>query len=154
VESGQFAMDFPYDGKYQGVYQERQRGAAAALYHAMGIAREDKQKRNDAFMRNFIFFDAPHVAFLFMSQEHTLREAMDVGMYAQSLMLSLTAHGIGSCPQTALGFHADVVREVLGIDPQFKLLFGISFGYADENAAVNRCRTERADIKDNTFFHG
>lgn len=152
--NGQITMDFPYDGKYHGVYRERQVGAAEAMFGVMGITREDKIKRNEAFMRNFIFFDAPHIAFLFIPQEHSLREAVDIGMYAQSLMLSLTAYGIGSCPQTSLGFHADLVRKTLGIEDNFKLLFGISFGYTDENAEVNRCRTERAVLAENTVFHG
>ncbi len=150
---GEFSMDFPYEGKYPGVYKERQNGAANALYTSMGIAREDKVKRNEAFMRNFAFFDAPHAAFLFMPQEFGLREAADVGMYAQNLMLSLTAHGLASCPQTALGFHADVVRKLFNIAPEHKLLFGISFGYEDTAAAANSCRTDRAALAENTFFH-
>jgi nitroreductase len=151
--NGVVNMDFPYDGKYSGVYKERQVGAAESMFGAMGIAREDKLKRNEAFMRNFVFFDAPHVAFLFIPDAFSLREAVDIGMYAQSLMLALDAHGLGSCPQTSLGFHADLVRETLGVDPSLKLLFGISFGYEDTSAAVNACRTLRAPIEDNTFFH-
>ena len=151
---GEITMDFPYAGKYHGVYKERQGQAAADLFQVMGISREDKVKRNEAFMRNFIFFDAPHVAFLFIPQEYGLREATDIGMYAQSLMLSLTAYGLGSCPQTSLGFHADLVRKTLGVDDSFKLLFGISFGYIDESADANRCRTGRAAVAENTFFHG
>jgi hypothetical protein len=152
--SGDISMDFPYAGKYHGVYKERQGEAANALFKVMGITREDKVERNAAFMRNFTFFDAPHVAFLFIPQEYGLREATDIGMYAQSLMLSLTAYGIGSCPQTSLGFHADLVRKTLGMDENFKLLFGISFGYIDETAAANQCRTARATVNENTFFHG
>lgn len=151
--SGNISMDFPYAGKYHGVYKERQGEAANDLFKVMSITREDKAKRNEAFMRNFTFFDAPHVAFLFIPQEYGLREAVDIGMYAQSLMLSLTAHGIGSCPQTSLGFHADLVRKTLGVDESFKLLFGISFGYIDETAAANQCRTTRAAVNENTFFH-
>ncbi len=151
---GEITMDFPYSGKYHGVYKERQGEAANDLFKVMDITREDKVKRNEAFMRNFIFFDAPHVAFLFIPQEYGLREATDIGMYAQSLMLSLTAHGLGSCPQTSLGFHADLVRKTLGVDDSFKLLFGISFGYPDDTAAANQCRTARAALSDNTFFHG
>jgi nitroreductase len=151
---GDITMDFPYAGKYHGVYKERQGQAADTLFKVMGIAREDKVKRNEAFMRNFAFFDAPHVAFLFIPQEYGLREATDIGMYAQSLMLSLTAHGLGSCPQTSLGFHADMVRKTLGVDEGFKLLFGISFGYIDETDAANQCRTGRAALSENTFFHG
>ena len=32
---GEFTMDFPYDGKYQGVYKERQYASAEALYSAI-----------------------------------------------------------------------------------------------------------------------
>lgn len=152
--SGQITMDFPFEGKYHGVYKERQVAAAEELFNVMDIKREDKVRRGEAFMRNFTFFDAPHIAFLFIPEEFGLREAVDIGMYAQSLMLSLTAHGLGSCPQTSLGFHADFVRQTLGIDPSCKLIFGISFGYEDTSAAANRCRTARAAVAENIVFHG
>src|SRR5262245_29834082 len=64
--AGRMTMDFPYDGKYTGVYKERQHDAASRLYSGMGITREDKAARGVAFMRNFEFFGAPHVAFVFM----------------------------------------------------------------------------------------
>lgn len=152
--AGAFSMDFPYEGKYPGVYRERQHDAAQQLYSAMGIAREDKARRQEAFLGNFSFFDAPHVAFLFMPEGFGLREAADVGMYAQTLMLSMTAHGLASCPQTALGFHADKVREVLGIEGQERLLFGISFGYEDPAKAANACRVGRAPLEQSVVFHG
>lgn len=151
--SGNFTMDFPYDGSYQGVYKERQYGAAQALYDAVNITREDKVRRNEQFMRNFTFFDAPHVAFLFLPEPFGLREAADLGMYAQTLMLAFTAHGLGSCPQTALSFQADYVREQLGIAASNKLVFGISFGYPDLDDPVNACLTDRAALPDAVTFH-
>lgn len=151
--SGNFSMDFPYDGSYQGVYKERQYGAAQALYDAAGITREDKVSRNVQFMRNFTFFDAPHVAFLFLPEPFGLREAADLGMYAQNLMLTLTAHGLGSCPQTALSFQADYVREQLGIPATNKLVFGISFGHPDLDDPVNACLTDRAALAEAVTFH-
>lgn len=151
--AGQWTMDFPYDGKYEGVYKERQYKAAADLYDAMHIAREDKAGRNAQFMRNFRFFGAPHVAFIFLPEPFGLREAADCGMFAQNLMLSLTASGLASCPQTALSFNADLVREVLDIAPENKLLFGISFGYEDTDDAANRCRTERAPLGECIRFY-
>ncbi|MDB4348130.1 nitroreductase [bacterium] len=151
--SGKFTMDFPYDGAYEGVYKERQYGAAQALYDSVGIAREDKAGRHDQFMRNFTFFDAPHVAFLFLPEPFGLREAADLGMYAQSVMLTLTAHGMGSCPQTALSFQADYVREQLDIPSGNKLIFGISFGYPDLDAPANACSTDRAGVADAVTFH-
>ena len=151
--SGNFTMDFPYDGSYEGVYKERQYAAAQALYDSVNITREDKAARHVQFMRNFTFFDAPHVAFLFLPEPFGLREAADLGMYAQTLMLTLTAHGMGSCPQTALSFQADFVREQLGIAPENKLIFGLSFGYPDPDAPANACSTDRAAVADTTFFH-
>jgi len=151
--SGNFSMDFPYAGTYHGVYKERQYGAAQALYDAVGIPREDKVARNVQFMRNFTFFDAPHVAFLFLPEPFGLREAADLGMYAQTLMLTLTAHGLGSCPQTALSFQAEYVREQLGIEASNKLLFGLSFGYPNWDAPANTCWTDRATGTDAVTFH-
>jgi len=151
--SGQISMDFPYDGIYHGVYKERQYAAAQALYDSIGITREDKARRNDQFVRNFNFFDAPHVAFLFLPEPFGLREAADVGMYAQTLMLALTAFGYASCPQTALGFFSDLAREEFGLEKNLKLLFGISFGIEDAADAANTCRTARAALDENTVFH-
>ena len=151
--AGKFTMDFPYDGSYEGVYKERQYGSAQALYDSVGITRQEKARRQEEFMRNFTFFDAPHVAFLFLPEPFGLREAADLGMFAQTLMLSFTAHGLGSCPQTALGFQADLVREHLGVEPSNKLVFGISFGYPDPDAPVNSCATDRADLADVVTFH-
>ena len=150
---GKLSMDFPYDGVYHGIYKERQYGSAQALYDSAGITRGDKAARHEQFMRNFTFFDAPHVAFLFLPEPFGLREAADIGMYAQTLMLAMTAHGLGSCPQTALSFEADLIRETLGIPASNKLLFGISFGYPDPDAPVNRCLTDRAALPDAVIFH-
>ncbi|MEH6518437.1 MAG: nitroreductase [Halioglobus sp.] len=151
--AGEISLDFPYEGKYSGIYKERQYGSAQALYDSIGIAREEKEKRHETFMRNFTFFDAPHVAFLFLPEPFGLREAADLGMFAQTIMLGLTAHGLGSCPQTALAFHADYVREVLQIDASNKLMFGISFGRPDPEAPVNHCLTDRAALPDAVTYH-
>lgn len=150
--SGAWQMDFPYDGRYEGVYKERQYDAAQKLYSAMAIERADKEKRNAAFMRNFCFFDAPHVAFLFLPEPFGLREAADVGMYAQNLMLSLTANGLASCPQTALAMNCDAVREILDVPASDRLLCGISFGYEDKHHAANTCKIGRAALNDTVTF--
>ena len=149
---GKMTMDFPYDGKYEGVYKERQYDAAKQLYDVLGITREDKAARGEAFYRNFEFFGAPHVAFVFLPENFGIREAADLGMYAQNLMLSLSAHGLASCPQTALSFFADQIREELGVDGQNKLLFGISFGYEDKSHPANTCRTGRAALNSAVQF--
>ena len=150
--AGEVALDFPYDGQYDGVYKERQYASATALYDALGISRDEKAARNEWFMRNFTFFDAPAVAFFTLPSQFGLREACDLGMYAQTVMLGLVAHGLGSCPQTSLGFMANVIRPALGLGDHEKLMFGLSFGYATETP-VNQVQTERAALRDVVTFH-
>ena len=150
--AGEMALDFPYDGQYDGVYKERQYASATALYDALGISRDEKAARNNWFMRNFTFFDAPAVAFFTLPSQFGLREACDLGMYAQTVMLGLVAHGLGSCPQTSLGFMANVIRPALGLGDHEKLMFGLSFGYPTETP-VNQVQTERAALHDVVTFH-
>ena len=157
--NGEFCMDFPYAGKYDGVYRERQISAANAMYTALGIARDDKPARDGQFFKNFTFFGAPHVVFLFLpacfvNDDNTgIREACDLGMYAQNLMLSMTAHGVASCPQTALSFNADNLRKALDISDDYKLMFGISFGYANEEDPGSLAVTDRAGLSDCVRFY-
>ena len=150
--AGEIALDFPYDGQYEGVYKERQYASAAALYDSLGIARDQKAERNAWFMRNFSFFDAPAVAFFTLPTGFGLREACDLGMFAQTVMLGLTAYGLGSCPQTALAFLANVLRPALSLGDHEQLMFGMSFGYPNDTA-VNEVTTERASLGDVVTFH-
>ena len=103
-------------------------------------------------MRNFSFVDAPAVAFFTLRTGFGLREACDLGMFAQTIMLGLTAYGFGSCPQTALAFLAHVIRTALGRGGHEQLMFGISFGYPSDTA-VNEARTGRAALEDVVTSH-
>jgi hypothetical protein len=49
-------------------------------------------------------------------------------------------------------FYADTVRDVLGVRDR-KLLFGVSFGYADTSAPVNNILVPRAELVETTRFH-
>ena len=153
MKAGEIELDFPFDGAYEGEFRERQIASAKALTEAAGIDRHDKVNRDIAFMRNFTFFDAPHVAFFYLPAGFAEREACDLGMFAQSGMLGLVNEGLGSCPQTALSFHAGTLRDALGITDGRKLMFGLSFGRPIEDAPVNQCRTARADFGDLIQWH-
>ena len=54
--------------------------------------------------------------------------------------------------QGALGQFPDPIREFLGLPEGRGVLFGMSFGYADENAPANKCRTDRAELTDAVTF--
>ena len=74
-------------------------------------------------------------------------------MYAQTLMLALTARGIASCAQGALSLYPDIVRQHLGVPEDQKLLFGVSFGYEDPDVKANAARVGRASLDDAVHFH-
>jgi nitroreductase len=145
--------DFEANWKFAGVYRERQIDAAMRLYDAMGIERRDIAGRRAAMLRNYALFDAPHAVFVFMVEGFGAREAVDVGMWAQTLMLALTARGLASCAQGALSLYPDIVREHLAIGPERKLLFGVSIGYEDPATRANAARVGRAALDDAVRFH-
>lgn len=146
--------DFEHLPNFEGVYRKRQVDCAVELYNNMGIARDDKMGRMRATLRNFELFDAPHVCFIGMDKSFGVTVALDVGMYVQSLMLLMTAHGIGSCAQGSMRYYPDDVREVFGVGENTAILLGISFGYEDESVAANKTRVGRAPLGENVVFKG
>ncbi|MGH1369572.1 MAG: nitroreductase [Maritimibacter sp.] len=145
--------DFKADRKFTGRYRDRQVDAAVQLYGAMGIDRHDTEGRGRAYRRNLEFFGAPHAVLIFMPSDFEAREAVDLGMYAQSLMLAMSARGIASCAQGALGLYCSLIRDTLNLDTDHRLLFGISFGYEDTSVPANAARVGRASLADVAVFH-
>ncbi|WP_150251616.1 nitroreductase [Nocardiopsis deserti] len=153
---GRFSSDFSFDYADfgDGLYLQRAQEQGAAYYQSLGVERSDTRGRREAALRNLEFFDAPHVALLFMPRfGDGVRVAGDVGMYAQTFLLALEARGLAGIPQTMLGSYADVVRESLGVEPQMKLLFGISFGLADPEGPASEYRMGRAPLAESVVLH-
>ena len=138
--------DFSALPKFSGAMKTRQIECAQALYGAMGIERSDKAGRMNATAKNYDFFGAPHVLFVGMNKEFSPSIAVDIGMYAQTLMLLLTAYGIGSCAQASTAYYPNIIRKFFDIDDDTGTLFGISFGYEDSRIEANKARTNRAKI--------
>jgi hypothetical protein len=73
-------------------------------------------------------------------------------MWAQTLMLTMVAFGLHSCPMGTMRNYPDMVREAFGIEDGTKILFGISFGYEDQTVAANATRTTRDPISANVVI--
>ena len=144
--------DYSRTERFDGVFRQRQVDTAVELYNNMDIGRDDKEGRLWAMMRNFELFDAPHIAFISMPKIFNESVAIDVGMYAQTLMLSMTAHGIGSCAQASVSRYPDIIREHFGLDDGLAVLIGISFGYEDTTVPANRTIVPRASIEEEVLF--
>ncbi|MCG8438085.1 MAG: nitroreductase [Pseudomonadales bacterium] len=149
-----FAPDYESLPRFDGVYRQRQVDCAMELYGSMGIAREDREGRQRAELRNFQLFDAPHVVFIGMEKQFGVTVALDVGMYIQSLLLTMTAHGLGACAQGSMRYYPDDVRELLEIPESTAIVLGISFGYEDPEIAANRTRVGRVPLGESVRFCG
>ena len=139
---------------FRGGYRDKHIACAVELYGKMGFERGDKVGRLKAMLRNFEFFDAPHVAYICMQKSFGIGVALDVGMYVQTLMLAMQSRGIGSCAQAALRAYPEIVAEHLGIPDDEQILCGLSFGYEDQNVPANQTRQPRDPISSNVFFRG
>jgi nitroreductase len=146
------SADYKYSNKFEGEHRKRQVACAVALYTKMEIGRDDSAGRARASLRNFELFDAPHVVFIGMDRAYEEAVAVDVGMYGQTLMLAMTAHGIGSCPQACMRYYPNLVREEFGLPEDTCILYGISFGYEDTEVKANETRTVRESIADCVVF--
>ncbi|MFC4892879.1 nitroreductase [Pseudofrancisella aestuarii] len=146
-ESGQKPkMEYEYEGgALEGELKARAIACGAALYDALDIKRDDKEKRMEQWKKNYLSFDAPVTLFFFKYSNTGASAYIDCGMLLQSVMLAANELGLATCPQASLGQYPEIVKEELGYD-DFVLLFGVSLGYEDKGAVVNNYRTAREDI--------
>ena len=129
---------FPPGGSgLKGRYKERQRECAFTYYGAVGIDREDKKARAKLSLKNWEFFGAPHAAFLSYPETMHRANAIDIGIFLQTLMLLFVERGIASCPQGALAAYPGPVKAMLPIPEGNAILCGLSFGYPDLDAQIN-----------------
>lgn len=138
--------------QFNGQHKDRQHEAARVLYDAMGIKREDRASRHQALLRNWQFFDAPHVAIFTMDRYLGSAGCVDLGICAQSLALRLRDLGANSCFQAALNQYPNPIRQCLNLDNKKIVVFGMSFGYPDLNAPVNTATTPRAELSQSVTF--
>ena len=137
----------PILGKYPSVFQERRVQTGKGLYEVLGIERHDKEARDEQMARNFIFFDAPVAIFAFIHPGMTHTALLDLGIMLQSLMLSATNKGLGTCAQGALGIWRSPIEKHFKIPKHYKLVCGVALGYP-EDTEVNEYRPEKLSLQD------
>ncbi len=143
--------DIPMPETWPPELDRRSREHTARRYEAIGVEREDKQKRKMLALRNYEFYDAPCGIFLFMDKTLTPWSIFDMGVFAQSILLAAHSFGLGTCLQMMLAVYPDAVRDFLGVPKEKKLVIGMSLGYPDMEARINSYRSQRIEL--DKFVH-
>jgi nitroreductase len=86
--------EVPFVLDYPAPYKELRVACGVALYQAMGIARDDKASRYDAWLRNYAFFGAPHVAVVACDKRLGPYVYVDVGVWLGYLLTAAAALGV------------------------------------------------------------
>ena len=139
--------DFETNFAYPEDLQPQRRATGHGLYELLGIGRKDHLAREAQMRRNFVFFGAPTAIFVFVHSGLREFSVLDAGIYLQSLMLSAQAHGLGTCAQGALATWAGPVRQAFDVPADYKLIGGLSIGYASEHA-INHYNPGRVNVAD------
>jgi nitroreductase len=140
LPDGDFSTQFTYPEDLQ----PKRRATGAGLYEVLGIGRKDVAARDKQMRRNFEFFGAPTVIFLFAHKGLHEFSILDAGIFLNTLMLSAHAHGLATCAQGALATWASPIRSEFKIPEPYQLICGLSIGYASESA-VNNFNPGRSD---------
>lgn len=152
AKSGLPHAEVPFPLDYPSPYKERRVACGVALYQSMGIARDDKAARYDAWLRNYGFFDAPHVAIVSCDRRLGPYVYIDVGVWLGYVLTAATALGIDTCPMASVAAYPEPLRAQLPISETDVILFGIALGHADADAPANRTRTMREPVEANITF--
>jgi nitroreductase len=124
------------------------------LYAGLGVDRADMTARGRQTGRNFIFFDAPVGLIFTIDSTLTKHSWLDYGLFLQTLILAAEVRGLATCPQVSFVRFQSIIAEQLGLNPGEMVTCGMSVGYADERAAVNRVKMPREPVEAFTRWLG
>ncbi len=113
----------------------------------------DKEKLKEHILENFRCFGAP--VCLIISRDKKLGEDafVDIGLFAQTIMLTALEFGLATCPQTSIVAYAKLLHDELNIPDDKIIVMSLTLGYPDMNAHINKLRMDRDTVDKFTTFY-
>ena len=151
-QSREFRTGIAFAGKHR----DRQIGVAKQLFTAMGIARDDKDARQDWVLRGFRQFDAP--VCVIITYDRDLAEsddtAFDCGAVATALVNAAWSRRLGAVVNSQGIMQSPVVREHAGIADDQIIMKSIALGWPDHDFPANAVVSARRAVEDAAIFVG
>ena len=130
------------------VFRARLLDFGARYYASLGIDRSDAPARMRQTERNYAFFGAPVGLIFSIDRRLKPHSWIDLGLFAQTVMIAAKARGIDTCPQVAFAqFHEEIASH-LQMAPEEVTAFGMSMGYGDHEAPVKQASMPRERTHD------
>jgi len=137
------------------IYRDRQVELAKKIFELMDIPREDKQKRTAWLERGFRFFDAPVAIFLLTDKKLSdVGPLLDLGAAMQNICLAALGCGLGTCIEDQGVLYSKVLREILEIPENKKIIIAVAVGFPDWNFPANALVSGREPLETNTRWIG
>lgn len=150
------SREFRIGQAFEGQHRDRQVGVAKQLFSAMGIAREDKEARQDWVLRGFRQFDAP--VCVIVTYDRKLADsddtAFDCGAVTTALVNAAWSRGLGAVINSQGIMQSPVVREHAGIAEDQVIMKAVALGWPDETFPANAVVSERKSVEEATVFRG
>ncbi len=141
-----------YPPKLKEPYRTSRYELGEQMYSLLGIEREDKEGRINQVMKNFEFFGAPSALFCFVDKQMGPPQWSDLGMFLQSFMLLAQEFGIDTCAQEAWAMKQESVSSFFDVSSDDMLFCGMSIGYKDAEAPINKLVSSRRPIEEWASF--
>lgn len=131
------------------VYRDRQVDIGKRLFKVMEIEREDKAKRLEWTKRGFRYFDAPAAIILVGDKSRHIEGLyLDAGLVIQNICLAAVDLGLGTCIENQGITYSDVIRDIVQIPDDKRLLAAIAIGYPDDDFPANKVISPRENVED------
>ncbi len=138
----QMPIEFP------DVHKKRYMGLGKALLTFMGIDREDKEARVKHYLNMYRFFGAPAVVYLVIDGRLNVPySCLDVGSIGTTLCYAAAQEGLGTIYLAAAMHFPDLVKKVLSIPEDKKIVIGIAMGYPHPDAPASLFRSDREPVE-------
>lgn len=135
-------------------YKARRKACGLALYSAVNIGLNEPDKRKTQWYKNYYFFGAPVGLLFFLDAKLEKGSWVDMGMFIQNIMLAARTLDLETCPQASLAEYPDIVRKIVNILKEKRLLCGMAIGFEDKTHPINQYRTTREPVDSFTTFLG
>jgi nitroreductase len=149
VDGQTFPLDVPMHEVWPEPLKARYGELGKIILTAMNVKRDDKDARNRLYEDMTQLFGAPCLIIACIPGDILVEYAMlDIGLILQTLCLLAYDKGIGTCIMAMSIRNPGLLRRILSIPADRKIVIGVAMGYPDENFPLNNFERKRADISE------